>query len=443
MSSCCFYRQWLKRCRNALRPLRQGRVQVLACSLGVVLSVAGCGQAAKSAKMSTHIVTRDRFVESIAATGRVVAPTTVAIKCKASGLVARLPVHEGQFVAKGDLLLALDPEDEQRAVERARIQLASVEARVTQARLRLQHQRTLANLAEAKAVAVAEAARVRAGTAMARAGRLERLLAQGMVNQDEVESARSAQCASAAEDAIARLAQREAAAQMSLVEVYAGDLVQSEAEVASVRLALVETERRLGETRVVAPMAGTITRIPIQVGQIISSGITNVGGGTEVMTLADLGRLAVRVDLPENDIGRVAIGQAMVAACPAYPGRSFPGAITAVACEGRGERVVFTVEIGLSETGLPLRPGMSVDVAITSVDDPQAVTVPIEAITFARGRTTVRVAVPGAAAGERVVEVGGTDGKRCRILGGLVPGEVVEVPTNRGQWRDELHIGMK
>jgi HlyD family secretion protein len=414
--------------------------------LASVVLLAGCGDPPPT-PVATATAEQGRFVETITASGRVVSAQSVEIKAEASGQVAAVPVGSGMAVRAGDLLVQLDPEDEQRTVARAEAAVAAGRARLEQSQVRLDQEERSVVLARARAAAQLDAAVVRAADSATRAARQRDLLRQGVTTSESADGAITSEAGARSDLAAARLAIDEALLRETDIALRRTEVAQAEADLRSRELDLDDARRRLAKTRITAPVDGTVTRVLVEVGQIVSSGITTVGGGTQVAAIADLSRLSVQVDLPESDVGRVHPGQRAVVTCEAFPGRRFSGTVASIASEGtrEGRSVSFPVTIRLAGSDLPLRPPMTVGVEITTVDDPAAITVPVEAVRRVEGRTEVvlRSASAAASSGTRAVVVGGTDGRRQQILSGLDAGESVELPpAGKIRWRDEMDFGL-
>lgn len=357
---------------------------------------------------TTAKVERGSVRLAVASTGRVVSNLDVEIKCRASGEVRRLPKDVSDPVKAGDLLFELDPTDMQRNVDRAKAALAEAGARAKYARVK--------------------------------ASRLKQTLDQDLSSRDEYEAA-------------------DAAA------------LQAEAQAESVRIALADAEQQLGYTRVVSPIDGVVSARNIQIGQIIASGINNVGGGTSALTISDLSRIFVVASVDESDIGRVAGGQRVTVTADAFPGRRFAGRVVQIATKGASASNVVTFDVKIEvldpqEPSAPaeaparrdpgrdagearsgpgpaagrdrggsfggesskslLKPEMTANVEIVAVEKDDVLLVPAEAVSRQRGKRNVQViASPGAAPQEREVEVGINDGTKVEVLRGLSEGETV------------------
>ncbi|GIW71867.1 MAG: hypothetical protein KatS3mg102_1409 [Planctomycetota bacterium] len=400
-----------------------------------------------SAGRATEQVTAARgpFRVAVAASGRVVPRLQVEIKAKASGQIVRLPKDVSDAVEQGELLVELDPADEERLVRQARATLAASRARLVQARRNLQLAEQRLPGARRRAQAELEAAQARCAEAEAKVRREAELLARQLSSPEVYEAARTAAAQAAAELARARAALEEVALQEQALELARQDVVLAEATVESDEVALSLAERRLADTRVLAPIDGVVTARHVQVGQIISSGINNVSGGTPMLELADLSRVFVLASVDESRIGQVRVGQPASITVEAYPELRFTGAVERVAAKGTVANNVVTFEVKvevLDPRKRLLKPEMTAQVEILVVDKDDAVLLPVQAVQRdTRGRTFVRVPQGGGAA-EREVEVGLSDGGRIEVLAGLLEGEAVLLGGGQtSRWRRSSGAG--
>ncbi len=387
----------------------------------------------------TARVARGAVVDSVASDGRVVSNLDVEIKGKASGEVVRLPFDVSEGVRKGQLLLELDPVDEERSVRRAEVALAASEAKLVSARESLALDR--ANLAADRQRAEATLASVgaRAADARAKADRLRELLGRGLASREEAETAGTAAAQAGADLLAAAATPEELAARERALELSRQAIRVAEAQAEGDRIALEVARQRLADTRVTAPMDGVVTARSVQVGQLISSPISNVGGGTTVLTLSDLSRMFVLASVDEADIGRVRVGQPAEIAVDAYPGRRFDGAVVRIAPRGVSVSNVVTFEVKIEvvspEKSL-LRPEMTatVEIVVARVDD--ALLVPADAVVRQGGRPQVTVVAADGSRAERPVTVGVGDGQRVEVVSGLAEGETVLLRTGDagGKW---------
>jgi multidrug resistance efflux pump len=176
-----------------------------------------------------------------------------------------------------------------------------------------------------------------------------------------------------AQAALAQAASQLRSAQASLDLAVAGPrretLRAAEARVEAARGAVAVAEALLAQTRIVAPSDGRVTLRNAEPGEVVTPGFP-------IVRIADLARVRVRVYVPEPQIGRVKIGQSAAVSVDAFPGRTFPGAVTEISekpeytpknVQTREERakLVFGVKVEVENPGGELKPGMPADAVIT------------------------------------------------------------------------------
>lgn len=399
----------------------------------------GVSEATAPPPQAVAVVERGTVRLGVAATGRVVANLDVEIKCKASGQVVALPFDVSDTVRKGELLVELDPDDEQRLMRQSEAALTAAEARLAQARQnQVVAERTLAT-EEKRAQVVLESARVNAEDAGARAERLKHLLANTLASQEQTDAAVTAAAQAATQYAEARLRVEELATERLALELRRQDVRLAETDVESQHLALALAKQRLDDTKVLAPIDGVVTTRAVQNGQIISSGISNVGGGTTVLTLSDLSRLFILAAVDESDIGRVAAEQPVIITADAYPTEQFEGRVVRIATRGENVSNVVTFEVKievLGERKARLLPEMTANVEIVAAEKADVLLVPVQAVQR-DGRGALVVLADGDGTGEeRRVDLGISDGVVQEVVAGLREGDRVVLPREApSRWR--------
>ena len=386
--------------------------------------------AAKSSEKKSAVVERKSIKLQVESTGRIVSNLDVQIKCKASGEVITLPFDISDAVKKDDLVAELDPVDEERNVQKANVTLSASLARLAKAKLNLEiAQDDLAN-SQARAEVDHETAVTRSRDTLAKADRVKQLYEQKLASQEEYETAETAGQKAEADliNAVIRL--EELKTDKAALELKRQDLRLAESDVESARINLSTVEQRLTDTKVYAPIDGIVTDKEIQIGQIISSGISNVGGGTTILTLSDLSRLFVLAYVDESDIGRIEQGQAVNITADAFIGKQFMGIVDRIAQKGINQSNVITFEVRielLSKNKSLLKPEMTADVEILMAQAKDALTIPLGAVSRAEGMPTVSVIKDDGSTEIRNVEVGITDGEIIEIVKGLEEGETVAI----------------
>ena len=248
-------------------------------------------------------VTAETLEVSIEASGIIEAISSIEIKSKASGEVLFLGAEVGDSVEKGSIIGQID-------------------------------QRTPTNILN-QSKSDLEAAKVRLENAKSQYERGTELHANGSISDK------------AYEDIQENFAQAKST------------LVRTEVSYENAKIALDDTIVR-------SPISGTIISRPVEVGQVISSPTSAVGGGTLLMTMADLSKVRVRALVDEIDVGKVSIGQTVSIKVAAYRDKEFFGTVSKVEPLAKIEQNVttFPVLIDIDNKENLLLLGMNTDVVI-------------------------------------------------------------------------------
>jgi HlyD family secretion protein len=377
---------------------------------------------------------RGDIAKIVAASGGVTSNLDVEIKCKASGEIVTLPFDISDTVLEGDLLLELDPVDEERNVELAQVSLSEDQARFSRTQENLRISQTDIETAYEQARVDLEVVQARADNAQASADRIEDLHNRGFISQEEYEQALTTALASEADVDSANIRFDELASQEAALSLLRFDVTLASASVTSSQINLETAMRRLDYTKVYSPMAGIVTARYVQTGQIISSGISSTSGGTAVMMVSDLSRLFILARVDESDIGKVVIGQRVKISVDAYSGQNFEGVVDRIAPVGVNVQNVVTFEVRIeisSENKNLLKPEMTADVEIIIAESIGALMVPTNAVKVEDGKSTVMVEGDGGVPMPREVETGIDNGEFIEILSGLSETDVVLVDQSQ------------
>jgi HlyD family secretion protein len=157
---------------------------------------------------------------------------------------------------------------------------------------------------------------------------------------------------------------------------------QAQADAVKARITLDLARRRLEETTVRAPISGTILTKNVEVGNVIASAVTQVSGGTVLMTMADLSTVEIRSLVDEVDIGRLAEDMSVLITVEAHPGRIYQGKVARIEPKAVVEQNVtlFPVLVRLDNEDRTLRPGMNAEIEILIHRSDNVTAVPVEAL---------------------------------------------------------------
>ncbi|HOO56585.1 MAG TPA: efflux RND transporter periplasmic adaptor subunit [bacterium] len=391
-------------------------------------------------------VSRGSLSQVVEATGSVVSNLDVEIKGKASGEVIELPFDISDQVTKGDLLIKLDTEEEERNVKKSQVSLASTRAKYERSQKNLKISEQQLEIDRQKAQISLELAETQYADAVAKENRTRELYESKLTSKEEYDTAviTTAQKKSSLEDTKMNI--EDLKTQEASLDLMRKDVALAAAALESDEIDLELAKQKLGYTMIYAPMDGYVTERNVQIGTIISSGISNVGGGTTVMIISDLSRIFVMASIDESDIGSVKVGQKVMITADAYPDDKFFGEVTRIAQMGSNVSDVVTFEVKievLSPNKGILKPEMTanVEVMVASVRD--ALYLPVEAVSKRRGESFVSVPVEGGEPELRKVETGVNDGESVEIKSGLEEGEKVIVSNGSvsSKWQSQRNRG--
>ncbi len=311
-----------------------GVVAVL-IAIGVAMTVSRKRE--KPIFVSTDKAFRTNLTEVVTATGKIQPEIETKIAPEVSGEIVEIPVKEGQAVKKGDLLLRIKPDSYRAQVESQ-----------------------LAALNSARAASVQNRAELSKAEADYR--RFEKLAQGGLISDSERNAAKTA-----ADSARASL-------QAALFEIERAEG------------ALRQINEALSKTIIYSPTTGTVSSLTSRVGERVVG--TSQFAGTEVMRIADLDNMEARVNVNENDVVAVKVGDTTRISVDAYPDREIRGVVREIASTaltrnaGTQEEVTnFEVKISIPDRSLRLRPGMSATADIETATVKNVIAVPIQSVT--------------------------------------------------------------
>lgn len=336
--------------------------------LGVVLVVIIVGRRAgfvggvEGVRVSVEETALRDIVEIVTASGRVRPVTEVKMSPDVSGEIIELTVKEGDFVERGQLLARINPDIYESALDRMEASLNTSRANLANARARKLQ-------AEAQFI-----------NASANYRRNKKLFDENAISEAEYDTARSQYLVAEAD-----------------VEAASQSVIASEFQVKSAEAGVTEARDNLSKTNLYAPMNGTISRLDAEIGERVVG--TSQFAGTEIIRIANLNAMEVKVDVNENDIVRVNEGDTAMIQVDAFFGENFMGVVTSIANSAKGEGMGidqvtnFEVRIRMLPDSYkhllrddrphlsPFRPGMSATVDIQTQKEYNVVSVPIQAVT--------------------------------------------------------------
>jgi HlyD family secretion protein len=339
-----------------------GALIVVIIVLAVLKKNGKIGQA-DSTKVSVEKVSKATIIETVTANGKIQPEKDIMVSPFISGEVVELTVLEGDMVQKGQLLAKIDPEQYIAAYERSEAGLNSQKA-------------AEANSKASLAQAVAENNKNKLDY-----DRNLALWKKHVISDSEIERIKSTYDVSKAR-----------------VDAARQTLKSAEFQVKSSAASLREAKENLNRTAVYAPQTGTVSKLNVERGERVQ-GASQFSAGTELMRIANLNNMEVNVEVSENDIVRVHMGDTTLIEVDAYLNRTFKGLVTEIATSANttgtsADQVTnFDVKIKIISDSYqdlipkdnpsysPFRPGMSASVDIQTNTERDVLSVPIAAVT--------------------------------------------------------------
>lgn len=314
---------------------KRRRKILAAVILLIFIAVIGYAMRDKDSGISvtTAEVSRGDITSTVSGTGRIYAEVEVRISSEVSGEIIELPVSDGTRVRRGDLLVRVNPDTLEAQVLQQEAGLSAARASSAQ------------NLAE----------KLKAQLDLRR---IEELHQKGFTTQDQLDQART------------MLKVREASYQASQHQIERQEMQ------------LKEARDLLGKASIFAPIEGTVVRVNAEVGDRVVG--TGQFEGTQILRVANLDSMEVRIDVSEADIIHVEVGQNASVEVDAIPNEKFTGRVTEIAhsAETTDQRsqeqlTTFSVKVKLDDPNPRIRPGMTATAEIETATVEDAITVPL------------------------------------------------------------------
>ena len=390
---------------------------VLLIAVFLVLSKTGViGNKDMAKSVETSLVKATTIVETVSATGKIQPEIEVKIASMVSGEIIALPIKEGQVVKKGDLLVKINPDLYTSGLNRSVANLAAAKSGLTQAE---------AQFKEAKA----------------NYDRNKTLFEKGIISKSDWDKT------------IASFEVTKATKQSAYFNVQSASATVNEAR------------DNLGRTIIYAPADGTISVLNVELGERVLG--TQQMAGTEILRVANLNNMEVEVDVNENDIVKIKVGDEAKVEVDAYLKKQFKGIVTSISNSAStaltADQVTnFKVKIrilkesyqdlleGKPASYSPFRPGMTATVDIVTKTKTNVLVVPISSVVVKSDTTAVKESkvdvaeltekepIPkidkklecvfvkvGDKAKIRIIKTGIQDDTNIEVISGLKKGDVV------------------
>ncbi len=314
----------------------------------VVLWIVGSiiwGKREKPIPVTTEAAIRKTIVQTVSATGKIQPEVEVKISPEVAGEIIELPVEDGMRVKKGDLLVKIKPDSYKALLEQQEAAISAAKA---------------TNLQQKATMMKTEHDFKRA----------EDLFKQKLISEQEYNAAEAAQDVA------------KNTYESSLHEIERAEAGSSQAR------------DQLSKTTIYSPIDGTVTILNSKLGERLVA--TGQFAGTEVMRVADLGHMEARVDVNENDVVNVKLGDKAKIKIDAYGDRKFKGTVYQIGNTGKTtgsgtqeEVTNFEVKIRVEDHDVELKPALSCTADIQTNEVKDVVAVPMQAVTIRTGESNL------------------------------------------------------
>jgi HlyD family secretion protein len=310
----------------------------------VVLWIVGSiiwGKREKPIPVTTETAIRKTIVQTVSATGKIQPEVEVKISPEVAGEIIELPVDDGMPVKKGDLLVKIKPDSYKALLEQQEAAISAAKA---------------TNLQQKATMMKTEHDFKRA----------EDLFNKKLISEQEYNAAEAAQ------------------------DVAKNTYESSLHEIERAAAGSSQARDQLSKTTIYSPIDGTVTILNSKLGERLVA--TGQFAGTEVMRVADLGHMEARVDVNENDVVNVKLGDKAEIKIDAYGDRRFKGTVYQIGNTGKTtgtgtqeEVTNFEVKIRIEDHDVVLKPALSCTADIQTNEVKNVVAVPMQAVTIRTG----------------------------------------------------------
>ena len=344
----------------------------------IVLSKTGAFGKDEGTKVTAEKAMKRNIIEVVNASGKIYPEIEVKVSPDISGEITELTVAEGDTVKKGQLLARIyaDVYNIQRSQAASGVAQSQAQVSVQQAQV-------------GNSQAALDALKAQQEQAERTYNMQKKLFDEKVISASEFNVA----------DANFKSARANYNAALQGIRGGQASVQSARASVQSARDNLAKANTDLGRTAIVAPMDGVVSLLNVKKGEKVAGNSFNVG--TEMLRIADMDKIEIRVDVGENDVPKVKLGDSALISVDAYSDRKFKGLVTQIASSNNGaaasalsaaatDVTQYKVYIRilkesyadlLGKGSFPFRPGMSANADIQTKTQRNVVTVPINAVT--------------------------------------------------------------
>lgn len=401
--------------------------------LAAALAAAACGSRAATSNANANkqaavvdITTTQAIVQAIPtyfeATGNLVSDEQTDVAPAVGGKITEVNFDVGSFVQKGSVLVRLDERDARIKVEQAEAQVEQQQRGVGQAEAALKQAQVRLGIQDGETFDISTFSQVKSVSAQLTLAELELTRAQKLFEKGDVSRSTLDQRRSQRDALIGQLDEARSNAAVAVRAINSAETAVASAK-AGVRTAQTQVDqarKAVVDTVIYAPISGYISERVADPGEYISPSTPN----SKIASIVRTSPLRLRIDVPEQSIGKVAVGQGITLQTSAYPDRNFAGTVARVLPSLNVSARTLTVEAEVANSDGLLKPGQFAVVRITQSKPENAVMVPVAAIRTEGDINKIFVVMDGAVH-ERIIQTGLLENDLIQVKQGLAEGEVV------------------
>jgi HlyD family secretion protein len=343
------------------------------------------GRKNKSPEFKIVQATRGNIIQKVTESGTVEPVISIDVKSELAGEVIRFFVEEENKVKMGQKLVLIRPEPEEaQKVAQAKASIKSKQLDLEDAERDLR--------------------------------RKEALYEKGFIAEQDVEDARKQY--------------ENSKIQLQLAQKQLWAMLGGESNVDVENIDLEGTEN----ITLTSSIDGVVTSINVEEGEKITSGTQAIGGGgTAIMTVADLSEMIVKASINEVDVGKLKRGQRVEIGFDAIKGKVYHGKVRRISPSGSEEEnlVVYPVEVEIMNSDERIRPGMTADLDIIIAEAESVICIPKHAVINREGKTIVNIKKEDKFVPQEVI-TGVEDDVKIEIKSGLSEGDALMIPSGEG-----------
>ncbi len=443
--------------------MRSRKLSISAAFIGLsgVLFISACSSSSGSNGNNTNtepevidVTTAQAVIKPIPtyfeATGNLASDAQTDVAPAVSGKIVQVNFDIGSYVQQGDVLVRLDDRDARIRLDQANSQLdqqrkavGQAEANVQAAIAALRQTQARLGVGDGETFKIDNFSQVKSVSAQLQLAEIEFQRTQRLFESGDVSRGAYDQRRAQRDQLLGQLdeARSNAAVAIRAINTAQAQVDTARSAVASAKAAIGTAEAQVDQARkgvsdtaVLSPISGYVSERTADLGEYISPNTPNA----KIATIVRTSVLRLKIDIPEQSVGKVATGQSISLQTSAYPDRSFAGTVVRMSPSVNATARTMTVEAEVSNIDGLLKPGQFATVRITQSKPEPAVMIPVSAVKT-EGETNKVYVIKDGFAREQFVQLGLLENDLIQVKQGVIEGDMVAV-SNVGSLTDGVMV---